>query len=159
MPPSICLTAHPALPLIAAHAATVLMTGAASPMTRASFMSPAFTLALEHSHRPNLPNKRLNCLAPAQADLPGMRINCPMPVQADPSSMRINCQAASQARDLPSRRLNCSSAMSAINPCIAQCTRCHISRLALPLQHLAAALWIRAHYGLGPHSSRSLPTS
>jgi len=137
-PPSAFLMCHPTLPLTTARAVTALTTGTVSPITHVSFMTPAFALALACSHQPNLPNKRLNC---------------PVPTQGNPFSMRLNCQVASQARDLLSRRLNCSLATLATNPCVAQCAGCHALRLASPLQRLAVALWIRAHYGLGPHLS------
>src|SRR6266851_7064342 len=138
-PPSAPPSRHLRLLLTTACAATAPITGAVNPMTCASFTSPASI---------QVPARFL------QSDLPSMRINCHVSSQDKPSSMRLNCWVASQAKVLPSRRLNCSSAASATNPCIAQCVRCHISRLASPLQHLAAALRIRARYGLGPHSSK-----
>ncbi len=147
--PSVHLTPCHALPLAAVRAATALTTGAASPTMCAPSTSCASAPALAHSYWSNLSNKRLNCLL----DLPGMRLNCQASSRDNPSSMRINCQVASQAKDLPSRRLNCSLAMLATNPCIVQCVGCHISRHASPLKHLAAALRIRACYGPGPHLS------
>jgi len=142
MSPTPCLTATKD-PLPTVPTATALMTGAVNHTMPASSMSCVSAMAQVLSHWPNLP---------------GMRLNCHEPTQDHLLSRRINCLAASLA-NLPSRRLNCLSATSATNPYITQCVGYRASRLVSPFKHLAVALWIRACYGLGPHSLEGHYTS
>ncbi len=149
MSPPSQLPRTPVPPATTTRATPVPMTATAPPRTCVSPTTHASTPSPYLSQSCYLPGMRLNCLR----DLLGIRLNYPK----DLLSRRLNCLVASLAKALLSRRLNCSPATSATNPCVAQHARCCASRLASPLQHLAAALQIRACYGPGPHSSEEAP--
>ena len=81
-------------------------------------------------------------------------------IQAHLLDRRINC-----ACPLLSRRLNCSAdpleskGKLPWNPYITQHARYYESRLVSPQKCLVAALWIRAHLGLGPQPLEGHHTS